>query len=294
MFLFAAKTEVEQDIEEISQKVDNISKITDGLLDKIIAFGFSILIAIAIFIIGKIIVGLIRKFIKKIFNKSNVDIGVARFVDSLIKFAGYIIIFVTICAEVGIETTSFITLLGTAGLSIGLALQGCLSNFAGGVLILVTRPFKVGDYVVVDNVAEGVVERIEIIYTTLKTIDNKSVKIPNGTVAGSIITNVTHQTKRRVDVAIGIHYEDNIKKAKEIALEVMNNCQYILHEEDNAVVVKELAESSVIIEVRMWANTEDYWNAKFYLNEVLKESFENNGITIPYNQLDVHVHNTDK
>lgn len=287
-----ATDEIESNVEELNEKVSKLTEITDGMLNKIIDFGFDLLIAIIIFVIGRIILKLLRKLFKNILNKSSVDIGVVRFVDSIIKVIGYLIIIIIICGQIGIQTTSLITLLGTASLSIGLALEGCLSNFAGGVLILVTKPFVVGDYIMVNDV-EGTVDKIDIIYTTLDTTDNKSIKIPNGTVSNSVLTNVTHQTKRRVNVEVGIHYEDDIKKAKEVAMNVMNCCEYILPDEENTVVVKELAESSIILEVRMWTLTENYWNGKFYLNESIKEAFSDNGIRIPYNQLDVNVHHSD-
>lgn len=292
----SATDEIQANVEEMQNEVSKLTELLDGALNKLIDFGFDVLSAIIIFVIGRIALKLIRKLFKNIFNKSNVDVGVVRFVDSFIKGIGYIIIIIIICGQIGIETTSLITLLGTASLSIGLALEGCLSNFAGGVLILVTKPFVVGDYVKIDGSqdVEGSVEKIDIIYTTLTTIDNKSIKIPNGTVANSILTNVTNQTKRRVDVMVGISYDDDVKKAKEIANDVMNSCKYIMSEEENVVVVKELGESSINLEIRMWTATDDYWNAKFDINERIKAEFDKNGISIPYNQLDVHVHQMDQ
>lgn len=295
MFLFAtdAVSEIQENVDEINTKVSKLSELTDGILSKIIDLGFDLLIAILIFIIGKIILNLIRKLVKRIFTKSAVDTGVVKFVDSLIKTIGYIIIIITICGQIGIQTTSFITILGTAGLSIGLALEGCLSNFAGGVLILVTRPFKVGDYIIVNGV-EGSVEKMDIIYTTLDTPDNKVVKLPNGTLSNSVLTNVTNQVKRRVDVQVGIHYEDDVVFAKKVAADVMNSYPNILKEEDNMVVVKSLDESCVALEIRMWTDTENYWDGKFYINENIKKAFADNGISIPYNQLDVHLHQSEK
>lgn len=291
----SATDEIQANVEEINQKVSKLSEITDGLLNKVINFGFDVLIAIGIFIAGRIILKLIRKLFKNIMDKSNVDVGVVKFADSIIKAIGYLIIIIVICGQIGIQTTSLITLLGTASLSIGLALEGCLANFAGGVLILVTKPFVVGDYIKIDGGqdTEGTVDKIDIIYTTLSTPDNKSIKIPNGTVSNSILTNVTNQTKRRVEVLVGISYDDDIKKAKEIATDVMNSCEYILPEEENMVVVKELAESSVNLEIRLWTATDDYWNAKFDINERIKAEFDKNGISIPFNQLDVHVHSIE-
>lgn len=290
MLFRVATNELESTVDNLTDKVSKLTEITNGLIDKVVSFGFDLLIAIVIFILGRFILKFVRKIAKNLLNKSNVDIGVVKFADSIIKVVGYIIIIIIICGQIGIETTSLITLLGTASLTIGLALEGCFSNFAGGVLLLVTKPFVVGDYIIVDGV-EGVVDRIDLIYTYLKTVDNKSITIPNGTVSNETLVNVTHQTKRRVDVKIGIHYDDDIKKAKDIATNVMNNCKYILKDEDNVVVVEELAESSIILSIRMWTSTDDYWNGKFYLNEKIKAEFETNGIRIPYNQLDVHVHN---
>lgn len=290
-----ATDEIQENVEQLNEKVSKLSEVTDNIIDSLIGFGFDILIAIGIFILGRIVLKLVRKLFNNILGKSNVDVGVVRFADSIIKTLGYIIIVIIICGQIGIQTTSFITLLGTAGVSIGLALQGSLSNFAGGVLILVTKPFIVGDYIKIDGAqeAEGTVLKIDIIYTTLSTADNRSIKVPNGTVANSTLINVTNQTKRRVEVMVGISYDDDIKKAKEIATEVMNSCQYILPEESNLVVVKELAESSVNLEIRLWTKTEDYWSAKFDINERIKYEFDKNRISIPFNQLDVHVHSVE-
>lgn len=290
MLIGTATTELESSVDELTTKVSKLSEIADGLIDKLVGFAFDVLIAIVILIVGRFILKFIRNLVKKILNKSSVDIGVVKFADSIVKVVGYIIIIIIICGQIGIETTSLITLLGTASLTIGLALEGCFSNFAGGVLLLVTKPFVVGDYIIVNGV-EGVVDKIDLIYTSLKTVDNKSITIPNGTVSNETLINVTHQTKRRVDVEVGIHYDDDIKKAKDIATKVMNSCPYILKEDDNVVVVKELGESSVVLAIRMWTSTEDYWNGLFYLNENIKREFEANQIRIPYNQLDVHVHN---
>ena len=287
-----ATNEIQSNVEEMQKDVSKLAEIFDGAVNKLINFGFDLLSAIIIFIIGKIVLKLVRKLLKNIFSKSNVDVGVVKFLDSFVRVVGYIIILIIICGQIGIQTTSLITLLGTASLSIGLALEGCLSNFAGGVLILITKPFVVGDYIKIDGMqdVEGDVEKIDIIYTTLTTIDNKSIKIPNGTVANSILTNVTHQKKRRVDIEVGIHYEADMKKAKKIVKSAMENSPFILREENNQIVVKKLGDSSVVLEVRMWVKTEDYWNARFDMNERVKTCLDQNGIGIPYNQLDVHLH----
>ena len=213
MFDVLAQTAVEGQLDEINQKVGKLTELTDGLMDRLIAFGIDLLIAVLIFAAGKLILKMIKKLIRNIFTKSGVDLGVAKFIDSIVNVLGYIIIFIIICGQIGIQTTSFITLLGTAGVSVGLALQGSLSNFAGGILILVGKPFVVGDYIIAENV-EGTVKKIDIIYTTLTTVDNRTVKFPNGTLSNSIVINSTNQGKRRVDVPVGIGYQEDVAKAK--------------------------------------------------------------------------------
>ena len=198
MFILATEVQqnIEQNVEELDKKVSRFATVIDDGINKAIDFGFDLFLAIVIFIIGRIVLSLVRKLFKKIMNKSNIDEGVVKFLDSMIKVFGYILIIITICGQIGIQTTSFITLLGTAGVSIGLALQGSLANFAGGILILITKPFSLGDYIIAEGV-EGNVTKIDIIYTTLQSIDNRSCfKLPNGKLADSVLTNVTHQEER--------------------------------------------------------------------------------------------------
>ena len=278
------------EIENMEKNVSKFASTLDKLWDKLIDFGISIIIAIVIFIIGKIIIKLVRKLIKNIFNKSSADEGAAKFVDSLVKFAGYVIVIIIICGQIGIETTSLITLLGTAGLSTGLALQGSLSNFAGGVLILLSKPFVIGDYVLINNV-EGTVTKIDIVYTTLLTPDGKVIKCPNGEVSNNTIVNYSNQDGRRVDVKFSIHYDSDVEKAKSIVRDVIINSPYVIKEKDSDVVVMLLDESSVNMETRAWVESVNYWNEYFYLTEHIKSELEKNGIVIPYNQLEVKVTN---
>lgn len=285
------KTEIEsleQSIEKISD-TNKLSEILDNLVDKAFAFGINVIIAFIIFFIGRFIIKKLLKFMDRVLEKSSIDEGVVKFLDSLVKIVLYIILIVIICGQVGIETTSFAAIMASGGLAIGLAFEGSLSNFAGGVLILVMKPFVVGDYIE-SNGVEGTVDKIDIFYTSLNTVDNKSVKLPNGTLSNSILTNYSMNDKRRVDVMVGIDYKDDIKEAKNILTGVMKSYEHILKDEENAVVVKELADSSVNIEIRMWVKTENYWDGKFYLNEAIRDTLGEKGITIPYNQLDVNVH----
>lgn len=280
--------EVESGLNELNKEVSALTGTLDKMVDKLIDFGWHLLIAIAIFAVGKVVIRLMRKLVKNIFKKSNADEGVVKFVDSLVKFTGYVIVLIIICSEIGIETTSFITLLGTAGLSIGLALQGSLANFAGGVLILLSKPFIIGDYVMI-NGEEGTVTKIDIVYTTLVKADNRVIKCPDGEVANNTIINFTNQDGRRVDVKFSIHYDANIEQAKDIVKQVIENSPYTLKDKPNDVVVMLLDESGVNLETRAWVEPKDYWDAYFYLNEHIKNELEKNGIIIPYNQLEVHV-----
>lgn len=286
--LSTSVSEVESNLNELNKEVKALPDTIDKLLDKLINFGISLVIAIIIFAIGKVIIKLLRKLVKNLFNKSNADEGVAKFVDSLIKFIGYVIVLIIICGEIGIETTSLITLLGTAGLSIGLALQGSLSNFAGGVLILLSKPFVIGDYVMI-NGEEGTVSKIDIVYTTLVKADNRIIKCPNGEVSNNTIINYTNQDGRRVDVKFSIHYDSDIEKTKEIVRNVILNSPYTLKDKPNDVVVMLLDESGVNLETRAWVAPKDYWDAYFYFNEQIKIELEKNDIIIPYNQLEIHI-----
>lgn len=263
----------------------------EGYLPKVLEFGIKIVLAIVILIAGKVIIGFIMKFLNKIFEKGRIEISVKKFLLSLARALLYFVLIIIICNEVGIDTTSFIALLGTAGLALGLALQGSLSNFAGGVLILLLRPFSVGDYIIdAGSGKEGTVEKIDLFYTYLYTADNKSVIIPNGNLTNSTITNVSAQDKRRVDIEIGISYNANMADAKKVIEMLMAKEERILHDEKNVVVIKELAASQVTVLMRAWTKTENYWDVYFDMTESIKNGLDKAGIEIPYNQLDVHVH----
>ena len=295
MLASATQKEVESvsdNIEQLSKDVSKLSQIGSDLIDKAVAFGIDIIIAVIIFVIGKFIIKFILKFVDRIFAKSSADEGVAKFIHSVLKVTLYIILAITICVQVGIETTSFAAIVASGGLAIGLAFEGSLSNFAGGVMILIMKPFTVGDYIE-SNGVEGTVYKIDIFYTSLKTVDNKSVKLPNGTLSNSILTNYSMNEKRRVDVEVGIGYDDNIELARKELEKVMNSYSNIMRDESNVVVVKNLADSAIIMEVRVWVPTEYYWDCKFYLNEQIRVAFDKAGISIPFNQLDVNVHNVD-
>ena len=247
-----------------------------------------IVIAVLIWFIGKKIIRVLDKLVKKMLDRSTLDKGVVNFVVSVLKFVMYAILIMIVVDKLGFQTTSLLTLFGSAALAIGMSLQGSLSNFAGGILILIFKPFKVGDYIIVGT-NEGTVKSIEILYTRLVTIDNKVVMLPNGSLSNSSIVNVGAENTRRIDIQIGIGYSSDIPKAKKLLEQVINSEQGILKDKDIMVVVKSLDESCVTLETRAWVNTADYWNVRFNLLERYKNIFDENGIEIPFNQIDVHM-----
>ena len=271
---------------EIGKLTQYISEKIPGVID----FAIGVVLALVVFWIGTKIIKWIRKIIRISMEKGNVDKGVCQFIDSLVKFAVYAILIFSIGSKFGLDTTSVAAALASCGVAIGLALQGSLSNFAGGVLILVLKPFVVGDYIVEDNKGrEGTVKEIQIFYTKLVTADNKTVIIPNGTLANTSLTNVTAQDKRRLDLSVGISYDADLKKAKELIEGLLRADEDILKNEDINVFVDTLGDSSVVIGARGWVKKETYWIAKWRLTENIKLTLDENEIEIPYNQVVVHV-----
>lgn len=263
-----------------------------SLGEKAVNFVIDVIIALIILFIGKKVIKLLNKLVKKIFDKVNFDLGVEKFLMSLINLALYAILIIMIAKQIGFDTASLITVIGSAGLAIGLALQGSLSNFAGGVLILVLKPFHVGDYIVDSGTGlEGVVEDIDIFYTKLATGDNKRVCIPNGALSNSGITNVSAKGVRRLDFTVGIGYTSDIKLAKQLVTDIVSSHEKVLLDKGVTVFVGNLGESSVDIGFRCWVNGSDYWKEKWAILEEVKLAFDANGIEIPYNQIDVHMKN---
>lgn len=272
--------------------LDNLLLYISDNVPGIIDFLIRILLTFVFFVIGRKIIKISVDFLRKSMLRADVDAGVQQFISSMVRFSMYGILIATIAVRFGIESTSVAALLGSAGVALGLALQGSLSNFAGGLLILILKPFVVGDYILEDtNKNEGVVKEIQIFYTKLQSVDNKIVVIPNGILANSSLTNITGQDMRRIDLKIHIAYSANLLLAKKILLELLTNNEKISHEKDILVVVDELAESSVVIGCKGWVNTQDYWAVKWQLLEDIKLTFDEKGIEIPFNQLEVHIGN---
>lgn len=283
-----AATTIQQETGEITKffSIAHLKQLLNDLGNWSVSLIGKLVIAVIIWVIGKKIIKVLDKIVKKMLDRSSLDKGVVNFVVSVLKFAMYAILIMIVVDKLGFQTTSLLTLFGSAALAIGMSLQGSLSNFAGGILILIFKPFKVGDYIVVGT-NEGTVKSIEILYTRLVTIDNKVIMLPNGSLSNSSIVNVGAENTRRIDIQIGIGYSSDIPKAKKLLEQVINSEKGILKDKDVLVVVKSLDESCVTLETRAWVNTADYWNVRFNLLEHYKNIFDENGIEIPFNQLDV-------
>ncbi len=261
--------------------------------DMIGVYALNIAIAIVIFVIGKWVARKIADLCFKLMMKnSKIDETLAKFLDDIIYYILIVVVVLTALKQLGIDTTSFFAILGAAGLAIGLALKDSLGNFASGVMIILFRPFKVGDFINAGGVS-GSVEEVTIFNTILKTGDNQTLIVPNGAITGGTITNVNAKPERRVDLVVGIGYDDDIKKAKEVLTSILSADDRILQEKGLTVAVSELADSSVNFVVRAWVKTPDYWAVKFDLTENIKLTFDKEGISIPYPQQDVHHYNND-
>lgn len=267
-------------------------KYTDQFLDWLVQKTGDLILCILILVIGFKIVGIVRKVLRKAFERHNTDPSVATFLVSFVEIGMKMILFLWAISIIGVEMSSVIAILASASVAIGLAVQGSLSNIAGGVLILLLKPFQVGDYIIEDNKKnEGTVVAIDIFYTRLHTVDNKTVVVPNGILANSSLTNVTRQDKRRIDLFLGISYDESIAKVKAVLEEVIEREENILRDEESEVTifVNDLKESTVSIGIRAWAPMDLFWKTKWSLLEHIKEEFDRQGIAFPYNQLDVHV-----
>ena len=264
------------------------------LPDRLVRFGVRVLLALVVLFIGIQLIKLIRRIMRKSFERRSVDVGVSRFLDSLVKTVLYILLFFMIASSFGLDATSVVALVGSAGVAIGLAVQGSLSNFAGGVLILLLKPFKVGDYIRDAAGNEGTVEDVQLFYTRLITPDRHMVVVPNGELANSNILNMSTLNDRRMDIKVGISYEADIRKAKEVLLQVLNEDPGVLQEEEKRVYVDDLADSSVVLGLRCYSANENFWETRWRLMEKVKYALDEAGIPIPFPQLDVHVQKVEK
>ncbi len=277
----------------LSKTVDKnaLERFFQDIPEKALNLGVRIVFALIVFFVGVQIIKFVRKILKKTMNKANADQGVITFVDSFAKAAMYVVLVLLIASYFGVDAASVIALVGSAGVAIGLAVQGSLSNLAGGVLLLVLKPFVIGDYIIDSAGKEGTVEEIQIFFTKLRTPDNKVIILPNGNLANNSIVNVTSSKIRRCDITVGISYDSDIKKAKEVLMKLLENDPAVLKDKDMAVFVDQLGDSSVNLGVRCWFSNDDFWPGKWRLTENVKLTLDEAGITIPFPQMDVHIQN---
>jgi small conductance mechanosensitive channel len=273
----------------MNEAISKSELVIQKLLNFSLEFGPKVIGAILTLLIGLWIIRSITKFVGKRLAKSTVDETLAPFLKNLLNYSLKVLLLISVAGIIGVQTTSFIAVLGAAGLAIGMALQGSLSNFAGGVLILVFRPFKLGDFIKASG-HQGVVNEILLFVTVLKTPDNRTIYLPNGPLAAGAIENFSQEELRRVDMTFGIGYSDNIDKARAAIEEVLQSIPEVLQTPAPAILVTELADSSVNFSVRPWCKSADYWGIFAQTHELVKKKFDEKSISIPFPQTDVHLH----
>jgi small conductance mechanosensitive channel len=275
--------------------VDGLSQAEQWLTnnsDLFIQYGVNIISALIILFIGNLIVKAVANSVAKVLQKKKMDRAVVEFIHGLVRYLLFVIVLIAALGRLGVQTASVVAVIGAAGLAVGLALQGSLSNFAAGVLIVAFRPFKSGDYVEIGGVA-GSVDSIQIFQTVLTTPDNKMVVVPNGSVIGSPITNYSRHDTRRIDLMIGVSYGADLQKTKELLAKICESDERVLKEPGVQVGVHTLADSSVNFVVRPWVSTAEYWNVYFDLMQAIKEGLDKEGIEIPFPQMDVHMNKVE-
>lgn len=268
----------------LKKTIDYLSGHLPGFAELIV----KIAICALIYVIGKKLIAKLVRVVRTMLDKSHVSPGAATFVVSMLKIILYLTLILGIAMQFGLKESSVAALVASGGVAIGLALQGGLSNLAGGFLILLFQPFQIGDYILTQG-QEGTVQKIEILYTTLHTVDNRKVIVPNGNLANNVIVNVTAADRRKLEITVGISYEDSIQTAKAVLQRLLTEHPLVLHDQEAQVFVAELGESSVVLGVRCWVKTDQYFPVLWQLNEQIKEAFDEAGIHIPYPQMDVHM-----
>ena len=280
-------------IETTNEAAEDVNVFIQYLQDHIpnlISFAIEIVLALIFFFLGRIAIKWIRKLTRKMLERSNVDKGVETFLDSLLNFMLYGILLFTIATKFGFDTASVAALIASAGVAVGLAVQGSLSNFAGGILILLLKPFVVGDYIIEDNHGdEGTVKEIQLFYTKLLTVDNRTVVIPNGMLTNNSLTNVTHMDERKLELKVSISYESDLLKAKAVLADLIQKESRIMQDKEHRIFVDELGDDGVILGMRCWVSTEDYWNVRWDMLKGIKLTFDRESIVIPYRQMNVRI-----
>jgi len=277
------------DAKSLEASTGQVQEYLDLIVDLVVQYTPTLVMSVAVLIIGLWVIKRLNRVLSRAMDKGQTDPTLATFLQNLSSVIMKALLFISVASMIGIETTSFIAILGAAGLAIGLALQGSLANFAGGVLVLMFRPFKVGDFVEAQGVA-GTVAEIQIFNTVLKTGDNRTVIVPNGAISNGIITNFSAQDTRRVDFVFGIGYDDDIHQARAVLLGIFGRDERVLDDPEPFVKVGELGDSSVNFTCRVWVKAADYWGVYFDTIEQVKTTFDAENIAIPYPQTDVHLH----
>ncbi len=275
--------------EEVEKEIGVIRQFLQELPQKALNLGVRILLAVVFLLVGIWLIKVIRRILKKSLNRASVDVGVVQFLDSFVKVCLYVVLGFMIASGFGLDAASVVAVVGSAGVALGLALQGSLSNFAGGVLILLLKPFKVGDYIKEDsNGNEGTVVEIQMFYTKLLTFDGKTVVLPNGTLANTSLVNYTAASFRRLDLVVGISYDSDIRKAKDILNRLIHENPLVLQDKDKVVTVDGFGDNSVNMALKCHVKSEDYWTLRGQLLEEIKYAFDKEGVAIPFPQVDVH------
>ena len=272
----------------IPASVDDVGRLWVQIQEIVTVWGLKVIAAVAIFIVGRWIAMFMRRVIRRLMERANVESIITGFVSSIAYSALLAFVVIAALGQLGIQTTSFIAVLGAAGLAIGLALQGSLANFAAGFLMIIFRPFKVGDFIEGAGVA-GIVEEIQIFTTTLKTPDNKIIIIPNAKLSGDNIVNYSTQETRRVDMSVGVAYDSDLSHVKKVLNDIISQDERVLADPPPQVVVAELADSSVNLVVRVWTKSGDYWAVKCDMTETIKNRFDAEGINIPFPQREIRI-----
>ncbi|MCL2596966.1 MAG: mechanosensitive ion channel [Paludibacter sp.] len=265
----------------------HLKVILDSLIDSGLMLGKNIIFAVIVFFVGRYVIKLLNRFIAKVMEHRNIDITVRSFVANLVKVILQVTLFMFIISILGIKTASFITLIASAGFGIGLALNGTLQNFANGVLLLLFKPYKVGDYIETQGIG-GTVKAIQIFHTILTTSDNKTIYIPNGTMSSASMTNFSQMPSRRIEWNIGIEYGEDFERVKKIVLDILNSEKQIMKTPEPLVELNKLADSLAEIVIRVWVKSEEYWNVYFSVNQKIYEVFKEKNISFPFPQLKVH------
>lgn len=270
------------------ESIDYLQKYWDYVINILIEFSPRLISALLIFLIGWYAIKVIKRVVTKIMIKREMEPTLSKFLADILIWTLKILLFVTVISRLGVENSSFVAIIGAAGLAIGLSLQGSLSNFAGGVLIIMFKPFKVGDFIEAQGVS-GTVQQIQIFVTQLATVDNQIIFVPNGALSNGNIINYSYAETRRANIIINISYDSNLKKAKEIIFEIIHNHPAILKEPEPVILVDSLGDSSVNIAVRPWSKLEDFFTMRSDILEQIKQKFEENNITIPFPQSEIHI-----